>query len=118
MTGDASGQTGTTEATQSRVTDSGGGEPDGVATARASPDVEAAVTRIRDRGAAVRDRELETALSTLEARGDLSSTEREAVTALAERLVDRLLDVPVEQLREGSVEDSDAAVETALSLLG
>jgi len=78
---------------------------------------EAAIARIRDRGTTVRDRELETALSQLEARGDPSPADREAVADLADRLVEALLAVPESGLREGDEVDAET-VETALELFG
>jgi|GEM_PF-1384560 len=92
-----------------------------------SPTVDEAVGRIRGRATAIRDRELETALSKLEASGELSPEDREAVADLADRLVEELVAVPESSLREtvadGSGENGvdggdggDLPVETALEL--
>jgi len=91
------------------------------------PTVDEAVGRIRGRATAIRDRELETALTKLEASGDLSSADREAVAGLADRLVEELVAVPESSLREaaaaGNSEDGEdrddsreSPVETALEL--
>ena len=77
---------------------------------------DAAVERVRDRAAAIRDRELETALAKLDARGDLSPAEREAVARLADRLVDGLLAAPERRLRAAADRDDAETVEAALEL--
>ncbi|MFB6141545.1 MAG: hypothetical protein ABEJ26_14050 [Halosimplex sp.] len=87
--------------------------------------------RVRDRVDEVRERELETALAKLDARGDVSAADREAVEALAERLVERLAapggrgrndDAAAVGSRASSSEsieeDSERAVATAVSLFG
>ena len=92
-----------------------------------SPTVDEAVGRIRGRATAIRDRELETALSKLEASGELSPEDREAVADLADRLVEELVAVPESSLREtvadgsgengeGGGDGGDLPVETALEL--
>jgi len=78
--------------------------------------VEAAVERIRDRGEAVRDRQVERALSELD--GDLSERERAAIEALGDRLVERLLAVPEAQLERAAREGDDERVRQALDLFG
>ncbi|MFB6150250.1 MAG: hypothetical protein ABEJ40_00445 [Haloarculaceae archaeon] len=69
------------------------------------PSADEALARMRDRAATVREREVRTALNRLDARGDLSASERAAVERLAERLVDRLLAVPERRLE--AVADGD-----------
>jgi glutamyl-tRNA reductase len=84
------------------------------------PDPDAARARIRERASEVRDREVETALAKLDARGDLPEDDREAVERLADRLVARLLAAPERGLRaaaEGNDHDPET-VATALSLFG
>jgi glutamyl-tRNA reductase len=72
----------------------------------------------------VRDAELDTALAKLEARGDLSETDREALEDLADSLVESLLAVPVSSLHEADATAEDGSnvdertVETALELFG
>ncbi|WP_123533472.1 hypothetical protein [Halosimplex salinum] len=68
-------------------------------------EVEAAVERIHDRAAEIRDREVETALGKLDATGDLSTADREAVSALADRLVARLIATPERGLRSAAEEE-------------
>jgi glutamyl-tRNA reductase len=80
------------------------------------PSPDEAAARIRERGEAVRDRELATALARLEADDDLASAEREAVKALADRLLDSLLAVPEQSLRAAAEADEEETVRTALSL--
>jgi glutamyl-tRNA reductase len=89
--------------------------------------VDEAVERIREPATDVRDSELETALAKLESRGELPERDREAVAALADRLVDRLLAVPESSLREAADAEASAetgsagderTVETALELFG
>ncbi|QLH78052.1 hypothetical protein HZS55_12410 [Halosimplex rubrum] len=99
-------------------------DPDRAAdgTAAEAPDPETALTSIRERGAAVRDREVETALAKLDARGSLSAADREAVEVLADRVVARLLSAPERSLRTaadgGDGEHDPETVETALALFG
>lgn len=92
---------------------------------------DAAVARIRDRAATIRDREVETALAKLDARGDLSTADRGAVEAMADRLVARLVAVPERRLEAAASPDGEsgepadgaggeeaAPVETVLELFG
>jgi glutamyl-tRNA reductase len=81
-----------------------------------APSPDEAAARIRERGEAVRDRELATALARLEADDDLGPAEREAVEALADRLLDSLLAVPEQSLRAAAEGDDEETVRTALSL--
>ncbi|WP_459192151.1 glutamyl-tRNA reductase [Halosimplex sp. J119] len=101
-------------------------DPEAAESADSEPvDPDAAAAHIRDRATAIRDREVETALAKLDAHGDLSAEDREAVAALADRLVARLIAVPAEGLQAAAAEeggDGDrsghAAAETALELFG
>jgi len=84
------------------------------------PDAGAALAAVRERGAEIRDHEVETALTKLDARGDCSAAEREAVERLADRLVARLLSSPERSLR-AAADDGEhdlETVETALALFG
>ena len=72
---------------------------------------ETAIAAMLDRGAAVSDREAETALDRLEAAGDLDPADREAVEALADRLVAGLLAGPVAGIEDGDPEAVAAAME-------
>ncbi|ELZ22664.1 glutamyl-tRNA reductase [Halosimplex carlsbadense 2-9-1] len=83
-------------------------------------DADEALAAIHERGAEIRDREVETALAKLDARGDCSAAERAAVERLADRLVARLLSSPERSLRAAADdgEHDPETVETALSLFG
>ncbi|MFB6137161.1 MAG: glutamyl-tRNA reductase [Halobacteriaceae archaeon] len=61
-------------------------------------------------------REVATALSQLEAGGDLTEDQREAVEALADSLVSQLLAAPTRSLRDAAAEDDWTTISTALSL--
>jgi len=78
----------------------------------------AAVRRIRERATAVRNEEVETAITKLDAGGEVSEADREAVERLADRLVERLLAVPEESLRAAAAADDEETVETGLELFG
>jgi|AntRauTorcE11898_2_1112593.scaffolds.fasta_scaffold32899_4 glutamyl-tRNA reductase len=77
------------------------------------PAVDVAIDRIREHGEAVRDRQVERALSELDG---LSAEEAAVIERLGDRLVDRLLAVPEEQLERAAGEGDDASFEAALSL--
>lgn len=79
----------------------------------ATPSADAAIERIRERGETVRDRQVERALSELD---DLSPAERAVIERLGDRLVDRLLAVPEEQLERAAGEGDEESFEAALSL--
>jgi len=100
---------------------------------REAPDADAALARIRERAGELRDHEVETALAKLDARGELSAADREAVERLADRLVTRLLAAPERSLRAAADADAESdgregpdsggrhdpeTVETALALFG
>ncbi|WP_423999260.1 glutamyl-tRNA reductase [Haloarcula salina] len=80
------------------------------------PDVEEAIARIDERGAEISAEQLEQALSRLEATSELTPEQRAAVERLADRLVERLLAVPHESLRDAEQRGNGEAVATALSL--
>jgi len=64
----------------------------------------------------IKARELETALSKLEDRGDLTDEQREAVESLADAVVGQLLAAPTKALREAAAEDDWATINAALQL--
>jgi len=64
----------------------------------------------------VKERELDIALSRLGAEGDLTEEQRAAVEGLADALVDQLLAVPTQSLREAAAEDDWATVASAIEL--
>lgn len=61
-------------------------------------------------------REVETAVSKLEAQGDLTDEQRETVEALADSLVGQLLAAPTKSLREAASEDDWTTIQTAMQL--
>ncbi|WP_331234642.1 glutamyl-tRNA reductase [Natronorarus salvus] len=61
-------------------------------------------------------RELSTAIAALEAHGELTEKQREAVCALASALVNQLLAAPTSSLREAAAEDDWTTIHTALEL--
>nr|WP_284008319.1 glutamyl-tRNA reductase [Halomicroarcula sp. YJ-61-S] len=81
-------------------------------------DVEQALGQLAARGAEVRAEQLEEALTRLRADGDLTDEQVAALEQLSERLVDRLLAVPEETLREAANRGDEEAVETAMELFG
>jgi glutamyl-tRNA reductase len=83
-----------------------------------TPDVGQAVEQMSDRGATVRSAQVEQALEKLRADDDLTDAQRQAVERLSERLVERLLAVPRENLRATDRADDVRTVETALELFG
>jgi glutamyl-tRNA reductase len=64
----------------------------------------------------VKERELETALSRLEAQGDLTDEQRETVASLADALVGQLLAAPTKSLRDAAAEDDWTTIQTAMTL--
>ena len=75
-----------------------------------------AISGMYEAGERVKDRELETALSKLEAQGGLTDEQRETVSALADALVGQLLSAPTKSLREAAVEDDWDTIQTAMTL--
>lgn len=64
----------------------------------------------------VKQRELSTAISQLEARGDLTDDQREVVESLADALVGQLLSAPTKSLRDAAERDDWSTINTALQL--
>jgi glutamyl-tRNA reductase len=75
--------------------------------------VVAAMRRSADR---VKRRELETALSKLDAQGEFTEAQRETVEALADALVGQLMAAPTKSLREAAAEDDWETIGTAIRL--
>jgi len=73
-----------------------------------------ATDRIRRRAEDIRRAELRTAIDRLETHGELTESQRAAVEALSQRLVEQLLGVAERQLETADEE----TVETAIELLG
>lgn len=72
--------------------------------------------RLRRRGEAVRRRELDEALCTLDARGELTDDQRRAVRALAEGIVDGVLGPPRAALEGDAPVDERRAARTVTRL--
>ncbi|WP_435183325.1 glutamyl-tRNA reductase [Halobellus sp. EA9] len=77
-----------------------------------------AISKMYEAAERVKSREVETALSRLEAHsdGDLSEEEREIVESMADALVGQLLSAPTKSLREAAVEDDWSTIQTAMAL--
>jgi glutamyl-tRNA reductase len=64
----------------------------------------------------MKSRELDRALTKLEAQGELNEDQRETVEAMADSLVSQLLAPPTKSLREAAVEDDWDTIRTAMAL--
>jgi glutamyl-tRNA reductase len=64
----------------------------------------------------MKSRELDRALSKLDAQGDLTDDQRETVEALADSLVGQLLAAPTKSLRDAAAEDDWTTIQTAMRL--
>ncbi|PSP79720.1 glutamyl-tRNA reductase [Halobacteriales archaeon QS_1_68_20] len=64
----------------------------------------------------VKERELEEAFRKLQARGDLTEEQRQAVESMADALVGQLLAAPTKSLRDAAAEDDWTTINTALQL--
>ncbi len=64
----------------------------------------------------VKSREIETAVSKLEAEGDVSDRQREILESLADALVGQLLAAPTKSLRNAAADDDWTTIHTALQL--
>ncbi|WP_418280652.1 glutamyl-tRNA reductase [Halorubrum sp. DTA98] len=64
----------------------------------------------------VKNRELDSALSKLDAQGELTDDQRETVEAMADALVGQLLAAPTRSLRDAAGEDDWETIQTALRL--
>jgi glutamyl-tRNA reductase len=75
-----------------------------------------AISAMYESAELVKERELTTALSKLDAQGSLTEEQRETVEALADALVGQLLAPPTKSLREAAAEDDFTTIQTALRL--
>ncbi|MFC6989596.1 glutamyl-tRNA reductase [Haloplanus sp. GCM10025708] len=75
-----------------------------------------AISAMYESAELVKERELATALSKLDAQGSLTDDQRETVEALADALVGQLLAAPTKSLREAAAEDDWTTIQTALRL--
>jgi len=64
----------------------------------------------------VKERELDTALSQLDAHGDLNDEQRAVVESMADALVSQLLAPPTKSLRDAAGDDDWTTINTALRL--
>ena len=78
-------------------------------------DDRAAMDHIETRAAEISAEQVAEAIQQLEADGDLTEEQRQAVESLGERLTERLLAAPRASLREADTRDDDTAA-TALEL--
>jgi len=79
----------------------------------AEPDARDVGERVRRRGEAIADREVDVALRKLEARGDLSDRQRSAVRAMADGIVDALVAEPA---RTAARADDEETLRTVVDL--
>ncbi|WP_101294578.1 glutamyl-tRNA reductase [Halegenticoccus soli] len=75
-----------------------------------------AISAMYESAEIVKERELDTALSKLEAQGELTDEQRETVAALADALVGQLLAAPTKSLRDAAAEDDWTTIQTAMQL--
>ena len=75
-----------------------------------------AISTMYEAAEQVKAREVETAVSQLEAAGDLTDRQREAVESMADALVGQLLAAPTKSLREAAAEDDWDTIRTAMQL--
>ncbi|MFB6102391.1 MAG: glutamyl-tRNA reductase [Haloplanus sp.] len=75
-----------------------------------------AISAMYESAEMVKERELRTAFSRLEAQGDLTEEQRETVASLADALVGQLLAAPTKSLRNAAAEDDWTTIQTALGL--
>jgi len=77
---------------------------------------DAAISGMYEGAERMKARELEEALTKLEAQGELTEDQRETVKALADSLVSQLLAPPTRSLREAAAQDDWTTIRTAMNL--
>jgi glutamyl-tRNA reductase len=77
---------------------------------------DAAISGMYEGAARMKSRELDEALTKLEAQGELTDQQRKTVEALADSLVSQLLAPPTKSLREAAAEDDWTTIRTAMAL--
>ena len=87
-------------------------------TADAPPAVATAIERMHDRGQEIAQRECERALERLQSQRELSESDRRIVRQLADGLVEELLAVPEQHLREADGPGADEVPAVELALFG
>jgi glutamyl-tRNA reductase len=75
-----------------------------------------AISTMYEAAERIKAREIETAVSQLEAGGDLTDEQREAVESMADALVGQLLSAPTKSLRAAAAEDDWSTIRTAMEL--
>ena len=75
-----------------------------------------AISAMYESAERVKERELHTALSRLEAQGGLTDEQRDTVASLADALVGQLLAAPTKSLRDAAGEDDWTTIQTAMRL--
>ncbi|QCJ48481.1 glutamyl-tRNA reductase [Haloprofundus sp. MHR1] len=75
-----------------------------------------AISGMYESAEAVKRREVQTALSKLDAQGELTDEQRETVEALADALVGQLLAAPTKSLRDAAADDDWTTIQTAMQL--
>jgi glutamyl-tRNA reductase len=75
-----------------------------------------AISAMYEAAEQVKQREVDTALSKLEAQGGLTDDQRETVVALADALVGQMLSAPTKSLRDAAAEDDWSTIQTAMTL--
>jgi len=75
-----------------------------------------AISTMYEAAEQVKAREVETALTRLEAQGELTDEQRETVESMADALVGQLLSVPTKSLRDAAIEDDWSTIQTAMAL--
>ncbi|WP_224334573.1 glutamyl-tRNA reductase [Haloprofundus halobius] len=75
-----------------------------------------AISAMYESADAVKRREVRTALSKLDAQGEMTDEQRETVEALADALVGQLLAAPTKSLRDAAADDDWTTIQTAMQL--
>jgi glutamyl-tRNA reductase len=75
-----------------------------------------AISAMYEAAEQVKQREVDTAISKLEAQGGLTDEQRETVAALADALVGQMLSAPTKSLRDAAAEDDWSTIQTAMTL--
>ncbi|KAB1198328.1 MULTISPECIES: glutamyl-tRNA reductase [Haloferax] len=75
-----------------------------------------AISSMYEAAELVKRREVSTAISKLEAQGDLTDEQRETVESLADALIGQLLSAPTKSLRDAAGDDDWTTIQTAMQL--
>jgi glutamyl-tRNA reductase len=75
-----------------------------------------AISTMYEAAEQVKSREVDTAISRLEAQGELTDEQRETVESMADALVGQLLAAPTKSLRDAATEDDWSTIQTAMAL--